>query len=72
MSDECVGCEHPHNEPTMRMKTTVFADVFMAANGRLQQIAAKGFSIPLDMIAILLQGFVLHLCPSCGETEPHK
>ncbi len=32
MSDECVGCEHPHNEPTMRMKTTVFADVFMAAN----------------------------------------
>jgi type II secretory ATPase GspE/PulE/Tfp pilus assembly ATPase PilB-like protein len=54
------------------MKTTVFADVFMAANGRLQQIAAKGFSIPLDMIAILLQGFVLHLCPSCGEAEPHK
>jgi hypothetical protein len=28
------------------------------SNGRLQQIAAKGFSTPQDDIAILLQGFV--------------
>ena len=29
-----------------------------SANGCLQQIAANGFSIPQDVIAILLQGFV--------------
>jgi hypothetical protein len=29
-------------------------------NGRLQQIAANRFSIPQDVIAILLQGFVRH------------
>jgi hypothetical protein len=31
------------------------------ANGCLQQIAAKRFSTPLDVIAILLQGFVRHV-----------
>jgi hypothetical protein len=29
-------------------------------NGRLQQIAAKRFSTPQDVIAVLLQGFVRH------------
>ncbi len=32
-------------------------------NGCLQQIAANRFSIPQDVIAILLQGFVRH--PRC-------
>jgi hypothetical protein len=31
---------------------------FLLPNGCLQQIAATRFSIPLDVIAILLQGFV--------------
>jgi hypothetical protein len=30
-------------------------------NGCLQQIAANRFSIPQDVIAILLQGFVRHV-----------
>jgi hypothetical protein len=33
------------------------------ANGCLQQIAANRFSIPQDVIAILLQGFVSPLLP---------
>jgi hypothetical protein len=32
---------------------------FLLPNGCLQQIAANRFSIPQDVIAILLQGFVL-------------
>jgi len=38
----------------------VSSTITPAANGGLQQIAAKKFSIPQDVIAILLQGFVLH------------
>ncbi len=33
---------------------------FLLQNGRLQQIAANRLSIPQGVIAILLQGFVLH------------
>ena len=32
---------------------------FLLPNGSLQQIAANRFSTPQDVIAILLQGFVL-------------
>jgi hypothetical protein len=37
-------------------------------NGCLQQIAANRFSMPQDVIAILLQGFVL---PSWATGLPH-
>jgi hypothetical protein len=35
----------------------------LSLNGRLQQIAANRFSTPQDLIAILLQGFVLPFLP---------
>jgi hypothetical protein len=40
-------------------------------NGCLQQIAANRFSTPQDVIAILLQGFVLPLMQSCGHEAAH-
>jgi hypothetical protein len=36
-------------------------------NGCLQQIAANGFSIPQDVIAILLQGFVRPAYAACEQ-----
>jgi hypothetical protein len=38
-------------------------------NGCLQQIAAKGLTIPHDVIAILLQGFVIRSFPSQLDAE---
>jgi hypothetical protein len=51
------------------------ASVVGATNGCLQQIAANRFSIPQDVIAILLQGFVLPACfhrfiTSSGDSLP--
>jgi hypothetical protein len=39
-------------------------------NGRLQQIAANRFSTPQDVIAILLQGFVLHVFSGSQHPMP--
>jgi len=38
-------------------------------NGCLQHIAANRFSIPQDVIAILLQGFVRHALVLSGSTH---
>jgi hypothetical protein len=43
-----------------RESHTALALGFLLPNGCLQQIAANRFSIPQDVIAILLQGFVRH------------
>jgi len=40
-----------------------------AQNGRLQQIAANRFSTPQDVIAILLQGFVMPYLLRIGEAN---
>jgi hypothetical protein len=43
---------------------------FPCPNGCLQQIAANRFSTPQDVIAILLQGFVLHSCFAFEHASP--
>ena len=45
-------------DSTLRHHGSGFCSGILLPNGRLQQIAANRFSIPLDVIAILLQGFV--------------
>jgi hypothetical protein len=52
-----LGVNHNYGHVTTAL---ALALGFLLPNGCLQQIAANRFSIPQDVIAILLQGFVLH------------
>jgi hypothetical protein len=49
---------------------TALALGFLLPNGCLQQIAANRFSIPQDVIAILLQGFVRHVLGTLSRNAP--
>jgi hypothetical protein len=51
----CVTDGHKHQE---QRDNAHLLQPHWLPNGCLQQIAANGFSIPQDVIAILLQGFV--------------